>query len=138
MVVLGAQKLGTVDQSTLFWPLICERLDNFLRIIGSDHSQAVFATGWANRITEWWRPAGTPGAGFSHLTPADADGILVKGEKGGAIKKLQAALGVVADGDFGPATERAVIAFQKARGLVADGVAGPKTLAALGITLEAA
>lgn len=49
MVVLGAQKLGTVDQSTLFWPLICERLDNFLRIIGSDHSQAVFATGWARQ-----------------------------------------------------------------------------------------
>jgi peptidoglycan hydrolase-like protein with peptidoglycan-binding domain len=36
------------------------------------------------------------------------------------------------------ATERAVIAFQKARGLTADGVAGPKTLAALGISLEAA
>ncbi len=138
MVVLGAQKLGAVDQATLFWPLICERLDNFLRIIGNDHAQAVFATGWANRLTEWWRPAGTPVAEFSQLTPADADGILVKGEKGGAIKKLQAALGVVADGDFGPATERAVIAFQKARGLTADGVAGPKTLAALGTTLEAA
>jgi len=137
MVVLGAQKLGAVDQATLFWPLICERLDNFLRIIGNDHSQAVFATGWANRITEWWRPTGTPVANFS-LTPADADGIHVKGEKGDSIKKLQAALGVVADGDFGPVTERAVVAFQKARGLTADGVAGPKTLAALGITLEAA
>ncbi len=45
-----------------------------------------------------------------------------------AIKMLQVALGVVADGDVGPATERAVIAFQKARGLAADGVAGPKTL----------
>ena len=62
----------------------------------------------------------------------------MKGEKGGDIKKLQAALGVAADGDFGQATERALIAFQKARGLAADGVAGPKTLAALGITLEAA
>jgi lysozyme family protein len=136
MVVLGAQKLGTVDQAKLFWPLICERLDNFLRIIGNDHSQAIFATGWANRITEWWRPPDTPVANFSQLTPADADGILVKGEKGDSIKKLQAALGVVADGDFGPVTERAVVAFQKARGLMADGVAGPGTLAALGVVLE--
>ena len=138
MVVLGAQKLGTVDQATLFWPLVCERLDNFLRIIANDPSQVVFAEGWANRITEWWRPVGTPVASHASLTPAEADGILVKGEKGEAIKKLQTALGITADGDFGPATEKAVMAFQSAKGLAADGVAGPKTLAALRISLEAA
>ena len=33
-----------------------------------------------------------------------------------------------ADGDFGPGTEEAVIAFQKANGLTADGKAGQKTL----------
>ena len=33
-----------------------------------------------------------------------------------------------ADGDFGPATEKAVMAFQKANGLSADGKAGEKTL----------
>lgn len=137
MVVLGAQKLGTVDQATLFWPLICERLDNFLRIIHADPSQAVFAAGWANRIAEWWRPPGTPFATHGQLSPAEADGILVKGEKGAAIEKLQAALGVTVDGDFGPTTERAVMAFQRKKGLAADGVAGPKTLAALGVTLEA-
>ena len=32
------------------------------------------------------------------------------------------------DGDFGPATEKAVIAFQKANGLTADGKAGKQTL----------
>ncbi len=138
MVVLGAQKLGTVDQTTLFWPLICERLDNFLRIIANDPSQAVFAAGWANRIAEWWRPPGTPVAAHASLTPAEADGILVKGEKGEAIKRLQAALGLVADGDFGPATEKAVMTFQRRNGLAEDGVAGPATLAKLGIVLESA
>ena len=36
-----------------------------------------------------------------------------------------------ADGDFGPATEKAVKAFQKANGLTADGKAGKQTLAKL-------
>jgi peptidoglycan hydrolase-like protein with peptidoglycan-binding domain len=37
------------------------------------------------------------------------------------------------DGEFGPGTEAAVMAFQKSEGLVPDGVAGPRTLAALGL-----
>jgi len=37
------------------------------------------------------------------------------------------------DGDFGPGTEAAVIAFQRSEGILADGVAGVKTLKALGI-----
>ena len=133
MVVLGGKALSAVDQASLFWPLICERLDNFLRIVGRDHSQAVFAEGWANRITEWWRPAGTPVASHAQLTPAEADGILVRGESGEAIRKLQAALGIAADGSFGSGTEAAVIAFQRSKGLQADGVAGPRTLEALGL-----
>lgn len=36
---------------------------------------------------------------------------------------------VVPDGNFGPATDRAVKAYQQANGLVVDGIVGPKTFA---------
>jgi hypothetical protein len=56
--------------------------------------------------------------------------------RGGRVKELQeslAAHGVActADGDYGPATQRAVEKFQKSIGLKADGVAGPQTIAQL-------
>lgn len=49
--------LAAVDQAKLYWPLVCERLDFYLRIIGRDPSQAVFAAGWANRIVPFWKQA---------------------------------------------------------------------------------
>lgn len=53
------------------------------------------------------------------------------GDRGDEVKKMQAALGISADGVFGPGTKRAVKAFQQANGLTADGVAGPATLSKL-------
>ena len=52
----------------------------------------------------------------------------------GDVRTLQRALGVPADGAFGPGTVKAVKAFQRAHGLTADGVVGPATWQALGIT----
>jgi putative chitinase len=57
----------------------------------------------------------------------DDIGVLRKGAKGEGVKLMQEALGVGADGDFGPGTERALKKWQSANGLVADGVAGPAT-----------
>jgi hypothetical protein len=48
-------------------------------------------------------------------------------------RRLQQRLGVVADGDFGPITLRAVKAFQASHRLVVDGIVGPETRAALGL-----
>ena len=55
-------------------------------------------------------------------------GTLRKGSKGEGVKMMQEALGIGADGAFGPGTERALKAWQAANGLTADGIAGPKTL----------
>jgi hypothetical protein len=52
--------------------------------------------------------------------------------RGAAVGRLQRALGIAADGVFGPATFRAVKRFQRRHGLVADGIVGPATWAALG------
>ncbi len=52
--------------------------------------------------------------------------------KAGAVRRLQSALGVSEDGEFGPETEAAVRRFQSEHGLEVDGVVGPATWAALG------
>lgn len=59
--------------------------------------------------------------------------ILKRGLKGAPVKRLQEALGIDADGDFGPGTEKAVRAFQEANGLAVDGIAGPDTFTAMGL-----
>ena len=58
-------------------------------------------------------------------------GILKRGMKGEGVKMMQEALGITADGDFGPGTERALKKWQSDNGLVADGIAGPSTLGEL-------
>lgn len=54
--------------------------------------------------------------------------LLAPGSRGEAVKKLQAALGVAADGAFGAGTEKALRHFQETNGIDVDGMAGPVTL----------
>lgn len=66
----------------------------------------------------------------------NAMALMALGSYGSAVEDLQRDLRhlghpLIADGDFGPATEAAVRAFQKSARLVVDGIAGPKTLIAI-------
>ena len=77
---------------------------------------------------------GVSGGGSSSPTYKTVSGStpLVKlYHKGEPVKRIQAAVGVKADGYYGPDTVKAVKAFQKAHKLDADGIVGDKTWAAI-------
>ncbi|QGN56670.1 peptidoglycan-binding protein [Nostocoides sp. HKS02] len=76
------------------------------------------------------KPVTTPTASSSPLA-AYAKMTLRRGSTGAAVVALQKALGIAADGDFGPLTEGAARAFQTRRHLPATGIVGPSTWAAL-------
>jgi peptidoglycan hydrolase-like protein with peptidoglycan-binding domain len=87
------------------------------------------------RIASIWRPgllgrATRPAAGLRGLLPVQF------GERSNAVAAVQARLAanrvcVAVDGDFGPRTHRALVAFQRTRGLTPDGVVGAATWGAL-------
>jgi len=88
------------------------------------------AADWENKLNHGYQP------GMQEHT-------LRQGSHGSAVTDLQNQLTKLGytdasgrplnpDGDFGPATRKAVEAFQRDHQLEADGVAGPKTLKALG------
>jgi len=70
--------------------------------------------------------------------------VLREGSSGHEVQQLQERLKALGfnpgniDGDFGPGTEAAVLAFQRSAGLLADGIVGPRTQGALGLTTETA
>jgi hypothetical protein len=72
-------------------------------------------------------PAAAPAPSSGPAFPGDLD----VGSKGEAVKRVQAKVGAKADGDFGPATGRAVSAWREANGLGKGTKVGPKTWKAM-------
>ena len=66
-------------------------------------------------------------AGVTHVQHR----LLRFGSRGGAVARVQRALGIPADGIFGPQTRRVVLRYQAHHGLLVDGIVGPQTRAAL-------
>lgn len=74
-------------------------------------------------------PGGGGGGGSTYTTVTGATPTVRLYHKGEPVKRIQAAVGVKADGYYGPATVTAVKALQRKHGLSADGIVGAKTWA---------
>jgi peptidoglycan hydrolase-like protein with peptidoglycan-binding domain len=74
--------------------------------------------------------AGTSEAGSAAQAQAEAAGS-------GAVKRLQGALRLHVDGEFGPETFAAIERLQARQGLTVDGIVGPATWKAIGVSHEA-
>nr|WP_240930065.1 peptidoglycan-binding protein [Streptomyces coryli] len=88
--------------------------------------------------------APTSAAAASACSYSGSHNMIQNGSRGAAVQHAQCILNkyaghgeVAIDGDFGPITRNAVIAFQRARGLEADGIIGPHTWSALHQTADA-
>ena len=79
----------------------------------------------------------TGGAALAQQS-SESTGSLRTGSTGIAVEALQQALGIEADGHYGPKTARAGRRFQRRNDLPVTGVAGPGTLRALGLHTAAA
>ena len=73
------------------------------------------------------------GALAQQTTPPSGGGASAS-TGGASVAAIQRALGLPADGVYGPRTRAAVRRFQRRHGLTVDGVAGPQTLAELGLS----
>jgi len=86
-------------------------------------------------IVGWGRPnyKGNEVTAKIPVTEAPAfPGRIKPGDTGENVKVVQKALGLLADGEYGPATKKAIIAFQDNHDMVdSNGVIGPKTWAEL-------
>ena len=70
---------------------------------------------------------------FAAFAGAQPD-LIKKGADGDGVAAVQKALGVEADGVYGPITKAAVTKYQQKNGLTVDGVVGPETLGSLGLS----
>ena len=71
-----------------------------------------------------------------HATASIASADGAGDVSGNAVERLQSALKLTPDGEFGPETEAAVRRLQERHGLTPDGVVGPETWGLLGINGE--
>ena len=85
----------------------------------------------AQKPTTGGAPASATSSEGTPASPASSEGT-----PAGAVARLQGALHLAVDGEFGPETEAAVRRLQARHGLTVDGVVGPATWSLIGVGSE--
>ncbi len=132
---------GAIESACWFWKTAgCNSFADRGDIVGLSKRINGGTIGLDDRVSRWNAALKILG---SLATPAkivddctdpptvDDIGILRRGMRGDGVKIMQQALGISADGIFGPGTERSLKAWQAKNGLTADGIAGPATFGKL-------
>ena len=96
-----------------------------------------FGKGWSRRVEKVRITAIEMARGdsqsISEITPSVDYEIVRRGSSGVWVSKLQEALKIHVDGEFGNDTEKVLIGWQREKGLEPDGIAGRVTWQALGL-----
>ncbi|MFD5792333.1 peptidoglycan-binding protein [Streptomyces diastatochromogenes] len=131
----GSQSIGAIDHVGVVEAVHSD--GTITTIEGNTSDQCMRRLRNSSTIVGYGRPS------YGDASPLPAsDGILRKGSTGDAVKTLQQNLNTVmgsgldVDGDFGPATDTAVRAFQAKYGLAVDGEYGPASAAAMEAALK--
>lgn len=142
---VGAVRDGGIGPNTLSKvathepkAIINEMLDRRLAFLRGLSTFSVFGKGWMRRVASVRQNALKMAGKDLAVEPKDVVPntdfeVVRRGSKGEWVVKLQQALEITADGDFGPRTEAVLRAFQDAQGLEPDGIAGRNTYRALGL-----
>jgi lysozyme family protein len=113
---------------------MCDRRLNFLRNL---NTWPTFGRGWERRVEGVRRTAiamaEEEGFAVGEHPPTIEYETVKKGSKGPWVRKLQEALEIPVDGEFGRRTVTALKSWQRKHGLEPDGIAGRNTYRTLGL-----
>lgn len=126
-------KKGAVDSACWFWDKTnCNSYADRRDIVGMSKRINGGTIGLDDRIARWEKALKVFSGKISlHSVTEVKRETVRRGSRGDTVIAVQRALGITADGIFGPNTEAHVKEWQAANGLIADGIVGPRTLIAL-------
>ncbi|KGN36938.1 peptidoglycan-binding domain-containing protein [Knoellia subterranea] len=122
--VVALQKALGITADGSFGPATETKVKAYQSSKGISPTGVVATSTWQALIGTTTTPTTSPLSAYKDL-------VLRRGSTGAPVVALQKALGITADGSFGPATESKVKAYQSSKGISPTGVVASQTWAAL-------